>query len=91
MRKVISISETLEIPNRGERARASADAVYDEAKSEMEITLRIVPLGKESLESFRPETIKTIIPFEEALPAAKDIFHGWLKKFLKSGLVAVAK
>ena len=93
MRKIISISETFEIPHSSGQVQASADTFYDEAKGEMEVNLKVAALGNEEIkiEGCGSQTVKQKISLDEVIPAAKDIFHSWIQRILQTGAVAVPK
>lgn len=55
----------------------------------MEVNLNVIIGGGERIEGFGPQTIKTKVSLEEAIPAAKDIFHSWIEKILRTGLVTI--
>jgi hypothetical protein len=92
MRKIISISEIVEaheISTGTEEVCASAEADYDEEKSQLVVELascfRVADRhGHQECVSRawlpKAQTVKESVSLEEAVPAAKDIFQRWVNK-----------
>ena len=100
MRRIISISEVVEeVDLDGGRfeACATAEADYDETKSQLMVRLdsflRPADL-KTGIKQFSPdwlprkETVKESVAPEEASEVAKEIFHRWVKKVHQSNPLA---
>lgn len=83
MKKIISISETLKIAADQEPVRANADAAYDEANGDLYVQLRL------SESNCGSETVKTKVSLADATSAARDIFHSWIHKLVKQGMVSI--
>lgn len=96
MKKIISITEVVDRFGSGSEEvefRATADAQYDEAKNKLIVDLKsfIHPEKCVSSEALsRPgwqpqrQTVNSIVSWEETIPAAKDIFHSWIRKLTQS-------
>lgn len=90
MRNIISISEKFEAPDHTGHIQATADAVYDEQRTELIVRLQNVELLATGAQ--RPgkvETVKIKLGLGEAIPAAKDVFRCWIKKMLQTGKVCI--
>ncbi len=96
MRRILSISEvvdTLVFPDGAFEVLATGDANYDEDRAQMEIQLdsRFRPVeaksdGRCPLPAHLPprDTVKVGLEWQEALPAARDIFRDWAKRVHQS-------
>lgn len=96
MRRVLSISEvveTLATPSGAIEVLATGEANYDEEKSRMEMRLdsRFRPVeaksdGREPLPACLPQRdmVKMTLDWQEALPAARDIFQDWTRQVHQS-------
>jgi hypothetical protein len=102
MKKVISISEIvapIRVENDACEVWASADADYDEAKSQLEVKLECFLRRSSDNEHLRAswlpgtETVSERVDFEEGSLAAKEIFENWVKRVRRAALqkgIAVA-
>lgn len=96
MRRVLSISEvvqTLATPSGSVEVLATGDAGYDEDRAQMEMRLdsQFRPVeaksdGRWPLPARLPQrdTVKVSLEWQEALPAARDIFRDWAKRVHQS-------
>ena len=96
MRRVLSISEvveTLATPSGAVEVLATGDAGYDEDRATMEMRLdsQFRPAaaksdGREPLLARLPrrDTVRVGLDWQEALPAARDIFRDWAKRVHQS-------
>ncbi len=97
MRRVLSISEvveTLATPSGAVEVLATGDAGYDEDRAQMEMRLdcRFRPVEPQKSEGRWPlpahlpprDMVSMKLDWQEALPAARDIFRGWSKKVHQS-------
>jgi hypothetical protein len=89
MRKVISISEIVTPFQAGDDACelwASADADYDEERSQVGVKLdsflRRSSDGRHLPVNWLPraETVTESVPLEEGSPATKEIFEAWVQR-----------
>ncbi len=96
MRRVLSISEvveTLATPSGAVEVLATGDAGYDEdtALMEMRLDSRFRPVDATS-DSCGPlparlpqrDMVKVTLDWQEALPAARDIFRDWTRRVHQS-------
>lgn len=96
MRRVLSISEvveTLAAPSGAVEVLATGDAGYDEDRAQMEMRLdcRFRPVAAKSnghvpipVSLPRWDTVKVVLDWPEALPAARGIFRDWVKRVHRS-------
>lgn len=96
MRRVLSISEvveTLTTPSGAVEVLATGDAGYDEDRAQMEMRLdsRFRPVTATLNDHAPPgvrlpkqDTVRIVMDWAEALPAARDIFHNWVKRVHQS-------
>lgn len=95
MRKVLSISETMRAADYGpSHFHASADAWYDENASELQVRLTLIE--RRSADSthdrqIEAQTVRVKTDLEEAVSAAKEIFHNWTKALVKKGQVFIER
>lgn len=91
MRKIISISETLCVPHTEKHIQANADALFNEQTGEMEVRLHaeLPEAISEVLQPLVSQVVHAKVSLEEAIPAAKDIFHSWIRRLTQTGFVAV--
>ncbi len=96
MRRVLSICEvveTLATPSGAVEVLATGDAGYDEDRAQMEMRLdsRFRPVAAKSdgrvpipVGLPRGDTVKVVLDWPEALPAARGIFGDWVKRVHQS-------
>jgi len=95
MKRIISISEVVESARSWQgqwELRATAEADYHETKSELVVQLdSFVRTADVKLPSGLPQgwlpkkqTLVERMPWEDALPAAKEIFQRWVRKVRQS-------
>ncbi len=96
MRRVLSTSEVVEIlstPSGAVEVLATGEAGYNEDKAQMEIRLdsQFRPVDAKSEGHPLPtvrlpphDTVQIGMDWAEALPAARDIFHNWVKRVHQS-------
>lgn len=95
MKKIISITEVVDCVESGSQElefRATADAQFDEVKGALVVELKSFVYPEKCAASsalpqgWRPQvqTVNSVVSWEEAMPAAKDIFHSWVRKLTQS-------
>ncbi len=96
MRRVLSTSEVVEIlstPSGAVEVLATGEADYDEDQARMEMRLdsQFRPVDANSAVHPLPavrlpkkDTVRMGLDWAEALPAARDMFHGWVKRVHQS-------
>ena len=83
MKKLLSITENLRKAVDHQRVQASADAMYDEEKGELTVSLKL------SDEPNPCDIVRSKVVFAEADPAVREIFHFWIQRLVKGGTFLV--
>ncbi len=96
MKKIISITKVVDRFASGPdevELRATADAQYDEAKSELIVQLKSFVYPERCATACalshpdwlsRHQIVNSRVSLEETIPATRDIFHSWVRKLAQS-------
>lgn len=96
MKRIISAIEILGTFAKGEREYevcATVEAAYEEPKSQLVTTLEsfLRPVGLRAREERLPaewlppkEQVRESMPLDDALPAAREVFHHWVGRVRQS-------
>lgn len=73
--------------------QANADATYNEDSGELQVLLTLSHHNDESKTrpSLESETVTMKVELDEAVVAAKDIFHSWIKRLVQKGEALIEK
>ena len=88
MKKIISISEAMR-PRHADapKLQANADATYNEDNGELHVLLTLTHHDDKSKTrpSLESQTVRMKVALDEAVVAAKDVFHSWIRKLVQNG------